>query len=91
MPLWLQVAHWAWVWPGPGPWALAHGPSKVSVFLKTISSRLGLRIEISERYYRQATRNVTDVPHLFVFMEQVINPMNQFSMENYSPCYVENI
>ena len=34
-------------------------------FWKTVSSRLGLRTEISARYYREKTR--TGVPHLFCF------------------------
>ncbi len=41
-----------------------HRPTKVGVLWKTVSSRLGLRTEISARYYRETTR--TDVPHLFL-------------------------
>ena len=40
--------------------------SKLVFWGKRVSSRLGLRTEISARYYRETTR--TDVPHLFVFM-----------------------
>ena len=53
---------WGGVWGGV--WGLGFG-----VFLgKTVSSRLGLRTEISARYYRQTTR--TDVPHLFCFHDK---------------------
>ena len=39
------------------------------VFWKTVSSRLGLRTEISARYCLETTR--TGVPHLFCFHENV--------------------
>ena len=59
---------------GSGVWGLGSGVGYgvwdgvwgLGCFLgKTVSSRLGLRTEISARYYRQTTR--TDVPHLFCF------------------------
>ncbi len=44
---------------------------KVGVFWKAVSSRLGLRTEISARYYREATR--TGVPHFFCVHENTIH------------------
>ena len=40
-------------------------PPKWVFFWETVSSRLGLRTEVSARYYRETAR--TDVPHLFLF------------------------
>ena len=40
-------------------------PPKFVLLGETVSSRLGLRTEISARYYRETTR--TDVPHFVCF------------------------
>ena len=55
---------WGWkILPPSPPSPLP--PSKELCLWGTVSSRLGLRTEISARYYRQMTR--MDVPHLFHF------------------------
>ena len=46
--------------------AVVVAPPEWVFFGETVSSRLGLRTEISARYYRETTR--TGVPHLFVFL-----------------------
>ena len=53
---------------GFGVWGGVWGLGLAVFFGKTVSSRLGLRTEISARYYRQTTR--TDVPHLFCFHDK---------------------
>ena len=68
-------------------------PPEWLFFGETVSSRLGLRTEISARYRLQMNR--TDGPHLFCFHEnagfcQKINPFsvgksNQFSVEKSNP------
>ena len=68
-------------------------PPEWVFFGEAVSSRLGLRTEISARYRLQMNR--TDGPHLFCFHENVrfgeqINPMfcgksNQFSVDKSNP------
>ena len=48
--------------------AAAVATPKVCVLGKTVSSRLGLRTEISARYYRETTR--TDALHCFGFHDK---------------------
>ena len=79
MPEWdmssLGVMGWGgWRWeeilpPSPPPSSPpgGEGINRV-VWGETFPSRLGLRTEISARYYRQTTR--MDVPHLFCFHEK---------------------
>ena len=57
---------------GLGNYSAAVAPTECGFWGETVSSRLGLRTEISARYYRETTR--TDVPHLFCVHDDTIHP-----------------
>ena len=60
-----------WGWGGVGKFfrrrrrRRRRRPLRMGVFWETVSSRLGLRTEVSARYCLEKTR--TGVPHLFCF------------------------